>query len=108
MAEREGFEPPVPCDTLDFESSTLDHSDISPGLLWVRFYQIDLFPSSRISLQAYPPVFFGKPDCPRAKLPYGQPVRAVSFRALAHAALTLRGMAIMRTVAVPRGSAPLR
>ncbi len=70
MAEREGFEPPVPCDTLDFESSTLDHSDISPGLLWVRFYQIDLFPSSRISLQAYPPVFFGKPDCPRAKLPY--------------------------------------
>ena len=101
MAEREGFEPPVPCDTLDFESSTLDHSDISPGLLWVRFYQIDRFPSSRISLQAYPPVSFGKPDRPRAKLPYGQPVRAVSFRVLAHAMLPLRGMAIMRTPRAP-------
>lgn len=30
VAEREGFEPPVPCGTLDFESSTFDHSDTSP------------------------------------------------------------------------------
>ncbi len=30
-AEREGFEPPVPCGTPDFESGTFDHSDTSPG-----------------------------------------------------------------------------
>ena len=29
-AEREGFEPPVPEGTLDFESSTIDHSATSP------------------------------------------------------------------------------
>ena len=29
-AEREGFEPPVPEGTLDFESSTIDHSVTSP------------------------------------------------------------------------------
>ena len=30
MAEREGFEPPVPCGTPDFESGTFDHSATSP------------------------------------------------------------------------------
>ena len=30
MAERVGFEPTVHCCTLDFESSTFDHSDTSP------------------------------------------------------------------------------
>ena len=30
LAERVGFEPTVPCGTLDFESSTFDHSDTSP------------------------------------------------------------------------------
>ena len=29
-AEREGFEPPVPCGTTDFETATFDHSAISP------------------------------------------------------------------------------
>ena len=108
MAEREGFEPPVPCDTLDFESSTLDHSDISPGLLWVRFYQIDLFPSSRISLQAYPPVFFGKPDCPVPSCRTYSTARARGLipRALTRAALTLHGMAIMRGFAVGRDGRP--
>jgi hypothetical protein len=32
LAERGGFEPPVACATLDFESSTFDHSDTSPGV----------------------------------------------------------------------------
>jgi hypothetical protein len=30
MAEREGFEPPVPCGTPDFESGAFDHSATSP------------------------------------------------------------------------------
>ena len=30
FAEREGFEPPVPLRTSDFESDTIDHSDTSP------------------------------------------------------------------------------
>ena len=30
MAEREGFEPPVPCGTPDFESGAIDHSATSP------------------------------------------------------------------------------
>ena len=30
IAEREGFEPPVPCGTTDFETATFDHSAISP------------------------------------------------------------------------------
>ena len=30
LAERVGFEPTVHCCTLDFESSTFDHSDTSP------------------------------------------------------------------------------
>ena len=34
MAEREGFEPPVPCGTPDFESGTIGHSVISPWLKW--------------------------------------------------------------------------
>ena len=31
LAEREGFEPPVPCGTPDFESGAIDHSATSPG-----------------------------------------------------------------------------
>ncbi len=30
MAEEGGFEPPVPCGTLVFETSTFDHSDTLP------------------------------------------------------------------------------
>ena len=30
MAEKTGFEPAVPCDTLAFQAGTLDHSDTSP------------------------------------------------------------------------------
>ena len=30
LAERGGFEPPIPCGTLDFESSTINHSATSP------------------------------------------------------------------------------
>ena len=30
LAEREGFEPSVPCSTPDFESGTFDHSATSP------------------------------------------------------------------------------
>ena len=30
IAEREGFEPPVPYGTTDFETATFDHSAISP------------------------------------------------------------------------------
>lgn len=33
-AEREGFKPPVPCGTPDFESGTFDHSDTSPGIIY--------------------------------------------------------------------------
>jgi hypothetical protein len=36
IAERGGFEPPVACATLDFESSTFDHSDTSPGVTAIR------------------------------------------------------------------------
>ena len=36
LAERGGFEPPVACATLDFESSTFDHSDTSPGVTAIR------------------------------------------------------------------------
>ncbi len=32
-AEGEGFEPPVPFGTPDFESGTIDHSDTPPGVL---------------------------------------------------------------------------
>ena len=32
LAERVGFEPTVPCGTLDFESSTFDHSATAPKL----------------------------------------------------------------------------
>ena len=35
MAEREGFEPPVPCGTPDFESGTFDHSATSPTPLFI-------------------------------------------------------------------------
>ena len=30
LAERKGFEPPVPCGTSDFESDAIDHSATSP------------------------------------------------------------------------------
>ena len=33
MAEEEGFEPPVPCGTHDFESRAFNHSAIPPWLL---------------------------------------------------------------------------
>ena len=32
IAEREGFEPPVPCGTTVFKTAAFDHSAISPGL----------------------------------------------------------------------------
>jgi hypothetical protein len=31
MAEREGFEPPVPCGTTVFKTAAFDHSAISPN-----------------------------------------------------------------------------
>ena len=40
MAEREGFEPPVPCGTPDFESGTFDHSATSPLTLKDSFLRI--------------------------------------------------------------------
>jgi hypothetical protein len=40
MAEREGFEPPVPCGTPDFESGTFDHSATSPLALKNSFSRI--------------------------------------------------------------------
>ena len=33
IAEREGFEPPVPCSTTVFKTAAFDHSAISPELL---------------------------------------------------------------------------
>jgi hypothetical protein len=39
VAEREGFEPPVPCGTSDFESDTFDHSDTFPGAKVIIFDQ---------------------------------------------------------------------
>ncbi len=39
VAERRGFEPPIPCGILAFQAGTLDHSDISPnGLLPILIY----------------------------------------------------------------------
>ena len=37
LAEREGFEPPVPCGTPDFESGTFDHSATSPKSMVILF-----------------------------------------------------------------------
>ena len=34
LAEREGFEPPVPCSTVVFKTTVIDHSTISPRLGW--------------------------------------------------------------------------
>ena len=34
LAEREGFEPSVPCGTLVFKTSAIDHSATSPGFSW--------------------------------------------------------------------------
>ena len=36
MAEREGFEPPVPDGTIDFESITFNHSDTSPQVVSLK------------------------------------------------------------------------
>ena len=33
FAEREGFEPPVPCSTMVFKTTAFDHSAISPDAL---------------------------------------------------------------------------
>ena len=41
VAEEEGFEPPVPCGTHDFESRAFSHSAIPP-----EFVQDDVFPHS--------------------------------------------------------------
>ena len=46
FAEREGFEPPVPCGTTDFETATFDHSAISP---MVDHEKRRLAPSSEIA-----------------------------------------------------------
>ena len=54
MAEREGFEPPVPFDTLDFESSTLDHSDTSPSRNGVNPIKTDAPPQAFSAVRAYP------------------------------------------------------
>ncbi len=35
LAEREGFEPPVPCSTPVFKTGAFDHSAISPLLNYV-------------------------------------------------------------------------
>ena len=37
LAEREGFEPPVPCSTPVFKTGAFDHSAISPSKLWSSF-----------------------------------------------------------------------
>ena len=37
VAEREGFEPPVPCSTPVFKTGAFDHSAISPCKLWSSF-----------------------------------------------------------------------
>ena len=34
IAEREGFEPPVPCSTPVFKTGAFDHSAISPKMLY--------------------------------------------------------------------------
>ena len=39
LAEKEGFEPSVPCGTPDFESGTFDHSATSPDIQYIP--QID-------------------------------------------------------------------
>ena len=36
FAEREGFEPPVPLGTVVFKTTVIDHSTISPVLVFVR------------------------------------------------------------------------
>ena len=41
FAEREGFEPSVPCGTHAFQACSIGHSDTSPGM-GVRIY--DLYP----------------------------------------------------------------
>ena len=46
FAEREGFEPPVPCGTTDFETATFDHSAISP---MIDYKKMRLAPSSEIA-----------------------------------------------------------
>ena len=38
FAEREGFEPPVPCGTTVFKTVAIDHSAISPLDVWKRHF----------------------------------------------------------------------
>ena len=54
MAERVGFEPTVRENrTLDFESSSFDHSDTSPDFLNAKFvHLISLGPSVALALRA--------------------------------------------------------
>ena len=40
IAEREGFEPPVPLGTAVFKTAVIDHSTISPICYFVRFATI--------------------------------------------------------------------
>ena len=70
MAEREGFEPPVPCGTPDFESGTFDHSATSPlenglYLLYAEKWQFNtgkyLSRSNSLNLHA----------CPKANYDFG-------------------------------------
>ena len=37
LAEKEGFEPPVPCDTTVFKTAAFDRSAISPGAKVLSF-----------------------------------------------------------------------
>ncbi len=38
LAEREGFEPPVPRGTTVFKTAAIDHSAISPGATKVEYF----------------------------------------------------------------------
>ena len=39
MAEKQGFEPWVPCDTTVFKTVAFDHSAISPRIIVVLYYK---------------------------------------------------------------------
>jgi hypothetical protein len=41
-AEKEGFEPPVPCGTTVFKTAALDRSAISPGAKVVKFLLLEI------------------------------------------------------------------
>ena len=50
VAEREGFEPPVPCGTVVFKTTVIDHSTISPFLFFV---------GAKVLFFLFPRKFFG-------------------------------------------------